>query len=216
MIALLCFFLTLFASPFKSKSRLEAENAALRHQVFVLQRRLRGRVQLTNGIVCSWSCCIDGSHRSSGPSRSSDRRPWCAGIGPAFAVTGVGNPSWGAPRIHGELLKLGINISQATVGRWMPWRPKVPSPTWRSFLRNHLPEIVAIDMFVVATATFRLLYALIVLSLDRRRVVHFEVTSNPAQYWLAGQVAGAIGAGNPAPWEAGKLPPWGPARDSRV
>jgi hypothetical protein len=53
------------------------------------------------------------------------------------------NPLWGAPRIHGELLKLGINISQATVGRWMPWRPKVPSPTWRSFLRNHLPEIVA-------------------------------------------------------------------------
>jgi hypothetical protein len=95
-----------------------------------------------------------------------------------------------------ELLKLGINISQATVGRWMPWRPKVPSPTWRSFLRNHLPEIVAIDMFVVATATFRLLYALIVLSLDRRRVVHFEVTSNPAQYWLAGQMTEAF------PWDA--------------
>ena len=91
------------------------------------------------------------------------------------------NPLWGAPRIHGELLKLGIKISQATVGRWMPWRPKVPSPTWRSFLRNHLPDIAAIDMFVVATATFRLLYALIVLSLDRRRVVHFEVTPNPTQ-----------------------------------
>ena len=81
----------------------------------------------------------------------------------------------GAP-IHGELLKLGIKISQATVGRWMPWRPKVPSPTWRSFLRNHLPDFAAIDMFVVATATFQLLYTLIVLSLDRRRVVHFEVT----------------------------------------
>jgi hypothetical protein len=72
----------------------------------------------------------------------------------------------------GELLKLGIQISQATVGRWMPWRPKVPSPTWRSFLRNHLPDIAAIDMFVVATASFGLLYALIVLSVDRRRVVH--------------------------------------------
>src|SRR5260370_16094723 len=106
------------------------------------------------------------------------------------------NPLWGAPRIHGELLKLGINISQATVARWMPWRPKVPSPTWRSFLRNHLPEIVAIDMFVVATATFRLLYALIVLSLDRRRVVHFEVTSNPTQCWLAGHVTEAL------PWDA--------------
>src|SRR6266513_862333 len=98
-----------------------------------------------------------------------------------------GNPLWGAPRIHGELLKLGIKISQATVGRWMPWRPKVPSPTWRSFLRNHLPDIAAIDMFVVTIATFQLLYTLIVLSLDRRRVVHFEVNQNPTQAWLSGQ-----------------------------
>ena len=105
------------------------------------------------------------------------------------------NPLWGAPRIHGELLKLGIKISQATVGRWMPWRPKVPSPTWRSFLRNHLSDIAAIDMFVVATATFRLLYALIVLSLDRRRVVHFEVTQNPTQLWLCGQMTEAF------PWD---------------
>jgi putative transposase len=81
------------------------------------------------------------------------------------------NPLWGAPRIHGELLKLGIEVSQATVGRYMPWRPKVPSPTWRSFLHNHLTEIAAIDMFVVvATATFRLLYALIVLGLKTRPI----------------------------------------------
>jgi putative transposase len=105
------------------------------------------------------------------------------------------NPLWGAPRIHGELLKLGIKISQATVGRWMPWRPKVPSPTWRSFLSNHLPDIAAIDMFVVATATFQLLYALIVLSLDRRRVVHFEVTPNPTQDWLSRQMTEAF------PWD---------------
>jgi transposase InsO family protein len=105
------------------------------------------------------------------------------------------NPLWGAPRIHGELLKLGIKISQATVGRWMPWRPEVPSPTWRTFLRNHLPDIAAIDMFVVATATFRLLYALIVLSLDRRRVVHFQVTQNPTQLWLSGQMTEAF------PWD---------------
>jgi hypothetical protein len=78
-------------------------------------------------------------------------------------------------------LKLGITIGQATVGRWMPWRPKVPSPTWRSFLRYHLPDTAAIDMFVVTTATFRLLYTFIVLNLDRRRVVHFEVTANPTQ-----------------------------------
>ena len=94
-----------------------------------------------------------------------------------------------------ELLKLGIKISQATVGRWMPWRPKVPSPSWRSFLRNHLPDIAAIDMFVVATVTFRLLYTLIVLNLDRRRVVHFEVTPNPTQDWLSGQMTEAF------PWD---------------
>ena len=67
------------------------------------------------------------------------------------------NPLWGAPRIHGELLNLGIEISQATVGRYMPWRPKDPSPTWRSFLHNHMHFLAAIDMFVVVTATFRLL-----------------------------------------------------------
>jgi putative transposase len=101
----------------------------------------------------------------------------------------------GCARIHGALLKLGIKISQATVGRWMPWRTKVPSPTWRSFLRNHLPEIAAIDMFVVATATFRLLYVLIALNLDRRRVVHFAVTPNPTQDWLSRQMSEAF------PWD---------------
>ena len=82
----------------------------------------------------------------------------------------------------------------------MPWRPKVPSPTWRTFLRNHLPDIAAIDMFVVATATFRLLYALIVLSLDRRCVVHFEVTQNLTQVWLSGQITEAF------PWDT--APPY--------
>jgi putative transposase len=70
----------------------------------------------------------------------------------------MANPLWGAPQIHGELLKLGIEVSQATVGRYLPWRPKVPSPTWRTFLQNHMTDIVAVDMFVVATATFRLFY----------------------------------------------------------
>jgi hypothetical protein len=74
------------------------------------------------------------------------------------------------------------------------WRPKVP-PTWRSFLGNHLPDIAAVDMFVIATATFQLLYTLIVLGLDRRRIVHFEVTANPTQDWLSGQMTEAF------PWE---------------
>jgi putative transposase len=107
----------------------------------------------------------------------------------------LANPLWGAPRIHGELLRLGIEISQATVGRYMPWRPKAPSPTWRSFLHNHMHCLTAIDMFVVVTATFRLLYALIVLGHDRRKVIHFNVTENPTQDWLARQMTEAF------PWD---------------
>jgi hypothetical protein len=105
------------------------------------------------------------------------------------------NPLWGAPRIHGELLKLGIVVSQATVGRYMPWRPEVPSPTWRSFLRNHMSETTAVDMFVVATATFRLLYTVIILGHNRRKVIHFDVTQNPTQVWLARQMTEAF------PWD---------------
>jgi hypothetical protein len=105
------------------------------------------------------------------------------------------NPLWGAPRIHGELLKLGIKVSRATVGRYMPWRPKEPSPTWRSFLRNHMTDIAAVDMFVVATATFGLLYAVIVLDHHRRRIIHFEVTQSPTQAWLARQIIEAF------PWD---------------
>src|SRR6516162_4598298 len=93
MIALLCLFLILFASPFKSKSRLEAENAALRHQVIVLQRRVRGRGQLTNGDRLFWSCCIAGFHRSSRPSRSSGPRLSYVGIEPASVGTGGGSPA---------------------------------------------------------------------------------------------------------------------------
>ena len=102
------------------------------------------------------------------------------------------NPLWGAPRVHGELLKLGIEISQAAVGRYTLWRPKDPSPTWRSFLHHHMHCLAAIDMFVVVTATFLLLYALIVLGHDRRKVIHFEVTENPTQDWLARQLTEAF------------------------
>jgi hypothetical protein len=86
----------------------------------------------------------------------------------------LGRPSH-SPRIHGELLKLGIDVSQATVGRHLPRRSKAPSPTWRSFRRNHMTAIAAVDMFTVATVTRKLLYAVIVLSHHRRRVIHFEV-----------------------------------------
>src|SRR5260370_40930684 len=89
---------------------------------------------------------------------------------------GARESALGAPRIHGELLKLGLDVSQRTVARLMPRRPKPPSPTWRTFLRTHLADLVSVDFFVVPTATFRVLYVFVVLLHHRRQVVHFNVT----------------------------------------
>ena len=97
------------------------------------------------------------------------------------------NPTWGAPRIHGELLKLGFDVSEATVSRTMPRRRTPPSQTWRSFLRNHTLDLVSIDFFVVPTATFRILYVFLVLEHGRRRIVHLNVTDAPSARWTAQQ-----------------------------
>jgi putative transposase len=104
------------------------------------------------------------------------------------------NPLWGALRIHGELLKLGIEISQATVAKYMVRRRGRPSPTWRSFLRNQAAGIAAIDMFVVASASFRLLYVMIILAHDRRKIVRFNVTRYPIAGWLARNRDASYGA----------------------
>src|SRR6202022_3159499 len=107
----------------------------------------------------------------------------------------VANPPWGAPRIHGELFKLGIEISQATVAKYMVRRRGTPSPTWRSFLLNHAAGIAAIDMFVVASVSFRLLYVMIVLAHHRRKIIHTAVTEHPTAAWLSRQVTEAF------PWD---------------
>ncbi len=103
------------------------------------------------------------------------------------------NPLWGAPRIHGELLKLGLAVSQATVSQYMlrPRRP--PSQAWRAFLMNHARDLIALDFFTVPTATFRVLFVLIVLSHGRRRLVHFNVTEHPTAEWTARQLIEACG-----------------------
>ncbi len=105
------------------------------------------------------------------------------------------NPLWGAPRIHGELLKFGVEVSQATVAKYMVRRRGAPSSTWRSFLRNHAQGIAAIDMFVVASASFRLLYVMIILAHDRRNIVHTAVTEHPTAAWLSRQVTEAFPMG---------------------
>src|SRR6476646_11821650 len=168
MIALLCFVLAVLASPFKSKIRLEAENAALRHQVIVLRRKLRGRVRLTNhdrwflvqlyrwfpsiptvitivqpetlvrwhraGFRCYWRW--KSRRRGGRPRIDMELRV-------VIRRMSVENPFWGAPRIHGELLKLGFEVAQSSVAKYIVKRRGPPSQGWRTFLRNHAPDIAA-------------------------------------------------------------------------
>jgi putative transposase len=102
------------------------------------------------------------------------------------------NPLWGAPRIHGELLKLGIDVSEASVGRYMPRNRKPPSQTWRTFLENHADCLASMDLFVVPTAAFRLLYGFVILRHNRRRIVHVGVTKSPTAVWIAQQIIEAF------------------------
>lgn len=102
------------------------------------------------------------------------------------------NPLWGAPRIHGELLKLGIKVSQATVAKYMPRRRRPPSPTWRALLTTHATQIMAADFLVVPTVTYRLLFVLVIPSHERRRLVHVAVTGHPTAAWTAQQLREAL------------------------
>jgi transposase InsO family protein len=102
------------------------------------------------------------------------------------------NPRWGAPRIHGELLKLGIDVCQATVAKYMGPRRHPPSQTWRTFLTNHIGQIVAADFFVVPTVTYRLVFVLVLLAHDRRRIRHVAVTAHPTAAWTAQQLREAF------------------------
>jgi transposase InsO family protein len=107
----------------------------------------------------------------------------------------VENPLWGAPRIHGELLKLGFEVAQSSVAKYMVKRRAPPSQGWRTFLHNHAPDIAAMDLFVVPTIGFDLLYAFIIVRLDRRELVWISVTTHPTAEWVARQIVQAF------PWD---------------
>jgi transposase InsO family protein len=102
------------------------------------------------------------------------------------------NLLWGAPRIHGELLKLGFSAAQSTVAKYMVKRRGPPSQGWRTFLRNHAPDIAAMDLFVVPTIGFKLLYGLVIVRLHRRDLVWINVTTNPTAEWVARQITEAF------------------------
>src|SRR4030088_1194401 len=99
---------------------------------------------------------------------------------------------WGAPRIHGELLKLGFDVAQSSVAKYMVKRRRPPSQAWRVFLRNHAQDIAAMDLFVVPTIGFDLLYALVIVRLDRRELVWISVTTHPTAEWVARQITEAF------------------------
>jgi len=220
MIGLLCFVLGILASPFKSKIRLAAENAALRHQLIVLRRKLRGRVQLANSDrwffvqLYRWFPSILKVltiirpetlvrwHRAGfrsywrWKSRSLGGRPQIdADLRALIRRMSIENPLWGAPRIHGELLKLGFEVAQSSVAKYMVKRRGPPSQEWRTFLCNHAPDIAAMDLFVVPTIGFSLLYAFVIVRLDRRDLVWINVTTNPTSDWIARQMTEAF------PWD---------------
>jgi transposase InsO family protein len=217
MIALLCFALAILASPFRSKSRLEAENAALRRQLVVLRCMVHKRVRLTNSDrlffiqLYRWFPSVLKVITIIRPEtlvrwhRAGFRRYWrwksrLLGGRPQIATDlrvlirrmSIENPLWGAPRIHGELLKLGIEVAQSSVAKYMVKRSGPPSQGWGTFLRNHAPDIAAMDLLIVPTIGFDLLYALVIIRLQRRDLVWINVTANPTAEWIARQITAAF------------------------
>ena len=217
MNELLCFVLAVLASPFKSKLRLEAENAVLRHQLNVLRRRLHARVRLTNNdrwlfiLMYRWFPSILQALTIIRPEtlvrwhRAGFRRYWRwkshprggrprieAELRGVIRRMSMENPLWGAPRVHGELLKLGFAVAQSSVAKYMVRRRGPPGQGWRTFLHNHVPEIAAMDLFVVPTIGFDLLYAFVIVRIDRRDLVWINVTTNPTAEWVARQLTEAF------------------------
>lgn len=212
--------LTVFREIFVGRAALLTEILALRQQVAVLKRkRPRPALRVVDRVFwvvlsCLWAGwrhslvivrpeTVIGWHRKgfrlfwtrkSRPGKPG-RPPVSREIRDLVRRMTRENTLWGAPRIHGELLKLGFSISQAAVSKYMVRHPSPPSQSWRTFLTNHADCLASIDFFVVPTATFRLLFGFIVLHHERRRIVHFGVTANPTMAWVAQQIREAF------PWD---------------
>jgi putative transposase len=207
---------------FRARGVLQAEILALRHQLLILQRSSRAhklRLRWIDRVLWVWLSRLWNDWRSAllivRPEtviawhrqefrlywrRKSRRREGRPSLSPEvrnlIRQISLANPRWGTPRIHGELLKLGIQLSQATVAKYIVRHRKPPSQTWRTFLKNHMKELVSADFLVVPTVTFRVLFVFVILGHDRRRPVHFAVTANPTAEWTARQVLEAF------PWDS--------------
>jgi putative transposase len=209
----------------RARAALHAEILALRHQLLVLQRaKHRHKIQLgvADRVLWSWLSRLWSGWRSalavvkpetviawhrrgvrlygSWKSRHAQGRPSVSSeIIELIRRMSVANPRWGAPRIHGELLKLGFDLSESTVAKYMVRHRRPPSQTWHTFLANHAKNLVSSDFFVVPTVFFRVLFVFVILSHDRRRPVHVAVTEYPTSEWVAHQLLEAF------PWDSAPL-----------
>jgi transposase InsO family protein len=205
------------ADLFKSRSRLEAENLFLRHQLTIAMRRAPPRLRLrgSDRALLIWMTRLWPNLRGMAQvvqpetilrwhragfkvfwrwkSRNRAGRPKIdRGLRDLIQRMSRENPLWGASRIHGELLMLGFEVAQSTVSKYMARPSKPPSQTWQTFLQNHAEAIAAIDMCVVPTLTFDLLFAFLVLGHGRRQLLWFQVTRHPTAEWLARQITEAF------------------------
>src|SRR5207302_6548624 len=219
MITLLLHLLRLLPFLCGGHRQLALENLALRQQLAVYKRTTnRPRLRRSDRVLWVWLSRVWPAWRQAlvivAPAtvlswqRRRFRRHWAtlsgrppAGRPPVDAAIkalvrsmAAANPLWGAPRIHGEFLKLGIDVAERTVSRLLPKRGTPPSQTWRTFLTNHVRDLVSIDFFTVPTARLRVLFVLVVLAHHRRRVVHFNVTEHPTAHWTAQQIVDAFPA----------------------
>jgi putative transposase len=205
------------SAAFKSRATLHLENLALRHQLGVLRRSVK-RPKLTSAdrLLWTWLCeawsdwqsalvivkpeTVIGWHRQGFRlfwtwkvrHGQPGRPPVSKEIRHLIRRMSRENPLWGAPRIHGELLKLGIDIGETSVGKYIVRSRKPPSQNWRTFLENHVKNMVSVDFFTVPTIRFQVLYVFLVLAHDRRRIVHFNVTAHPTAEWTAQQLREAF------------------------
>lgn len=217
MITLLFHLLRLFPFLCGGHRQLALENLALRQQLAIYKRtaarpKLRRSdrlfwvwlskawtgwrtavIMVTPDTVLRWQRRRFRAHwrRLSGRS-AMGRPPVDAQIIALVARMAAANPLWGAPRIHGELLKLGIDVAERTISRLIRRRPPRPAQTWRTFLTNHVRDLVSIDFFTVPTAGLRVLFVLVVLAHHRRRIVQFNVTEHPTAHWTAQQIVDAF------------------------
>src|SRR6201987_2162896 len=209
-------FISWLIGRLQTRAELELEVIALRHQLAVLRRQRPSRPWLGSldrllwvWLYRLWPHCLDvlvlvrpatlvqwhrQGFRLYWRWRSRSGRPAVdRGVRALIREMSSANPLWGAPRIHGELLKLGIDIGQTSVAKYMARRRGPPSQGWKTFLRNHADGIAAMDLFVVPTISFRLLYALLIMGHGRRQILWFGVTAHPTAEGIANQLTEACG-----------------------